>query len=334
MICVRSRRDPDTSGHPYRQLVEVTIAIGAVAWSSLVRPAHAAPPERGELASQIAVAQPQAPATPSSAANPDVPPGGSDLPERLSDGQLIEAIVGRTTEPRACAQQQALGSEGDEPLILRWTILPDGSVRGMRSLSQELADRPAAACIMGIVQGIRFPRSRLGHEVEAFPFLLSRAREAAKQPGGKAAPAADAAAPSIPTSCKAVLDSKLRGWRLAPVTENVSAWASHERFNPVIGFGDFDGDGRNDAAILVQHAGQVKVAVCLAAAGGTRFRVIERPYCSDYLFISKAGGEHYNFETEKTEVIKNDGISVACFEKAGATYLYDGRGFRKLVDSD
>lgn len=147
-------------------------------------------------------------------------------------------------------------------------------------------------------------------------------------------PAADAGAPSIPKSCEDALNSRLQGWQLATVTMEVSEWAKQQKFNPVIGIGDFDGDGRNDVAILVQHAGQRKVVVCLATASGTRFFVIEKPYCSDYLSISKAGGEHYNYDTEKTEVIKNDGISVSCFERAGATYLYDGHGFRQLVDSD
>lgn len=144
-------------------------------------------------------------------------------------------------------------------------------------------------------------------------------------------PAADAA--SISKSCKAALNSRLQGWQLARVTKEVSKVAKGQ-FNPVIGIGDFDGDGRNDEAILVQHAGQTKVAVCLVTASGTRLVVIEEPYCSDYLFISKAGSEQYDHETGKTEVIKNDGISVFCFESAGATYLYDGQAFRKLIFSD
>ena len=147
-------------------------------------------------------------------------------------------------------------------------------------------------------------------------------------------PAAGAGDSLIPKSCEAALNSKLQGWRPATVTKEDSEWAKQQQFNPVIGIGDFDDDGRKDEAVLVQHAGQRKVAVCLATASGTGFIVIEKPYCSDYLFISKAGGKHYNFDTEKTEVIKNDGISVSCFEQAGATYLYDGRAFRQLVDSD
>ena len=114
-------------------------------------------------------------------------------------------------------------------------------------------------------------------------------------------PAADADVPLIPRSCEAALNSRLQHWHLATVTKEIAEWTKQQNFNPVIGSGDFDGDGHDDAAILVQHAGQKKVAVCLSTARGTRFIVIEKPYCSDYLSISKAGGEHYNYDTEKTE---------------------------------
>lgn len=170
------------------QLLEVIIAIVAVAGGTLGQPAYAAPPERGELASPIAAAPPQAPATPapSSATNPSVPPDGPELPGRLGDPQLFEAIVGRISEIQACVRQQAPGSEVEGTLVMRWTILPDGSVTGMRCLSQELADRPVASCIMGIVQSVRFPRSRLGREVEAFPYHhLSRAKQAGGKGAGK-----------------------------------------------------------------------------------------------------------------------------------------------------
>jgi hypothetical protein len=147
-------------------------------------------------------------------------------------------------------------------------------------------------------------------------------------------PVTDANASSISKACETALNSRLKGWQLATVSKDVAEWAKLNKFSPVIGFGDFDGDGRKDEAILVQHAGQRKVAVCLATANGLKLITIKNLYCDDYLSISKAKSKHNNFDTEKTEVIKNDGISVTCFERAGATYLYNGQAFRELVDSD
>jgi len=147
-------------------------------------------------------------------------------------------------------------------------------------------------------------------------------------------PASDADAALISQSCRDALNSKLQVWQLAKVTKDAAAWAEKQKFDPVFGIGDFDGDGRNDEAILIQHAGQKEVAACLATAGGTRLVLIENPYCSDYLSISKAGSKHYDYDTDTIEVIKKDGISVSCYEQAGATYLYEGTTFRQLVDSD
>jgi hypothetical protein len=101
-----------------------------------------------------------------------VPPApGSEVSERVTDPQIIEAIVGKKTSLQACVEEQkAAGGDARGPLMLRWTILPDGSVKDVRSLSQDLARQPIVPCITGVVKSTRFPRSRLGREVEAFPF--------------------------------------------------------------------------------------------------------------------------------------------------------------------
>jgi predicted Zn finger-like uncharacterized protein len=99
------------------------------------------------------------------------PPPGSDLPDRVSDPQIIEAIVGKKTSLQACVEEQkAAGGDARGPLMLRWTILPDGSVKDVRSISEGLARQPIVPCITSVVKSTRFPRTRLGREVEAFPF--------------------------------------------------------------------------------------------------------------------------------------------------------------------
>ncbi|MHB8915569.1 MAG: hypothetical protein ACYC4K_07125, partial [Thiobacillus sp.] len=120
----------------------------------------------------------------------------------------------------------------------------------------------------------------------------------------------------------------------AEVSAEVSSWAKQEKFNPVIATGDFDGNGKIDQAILIEHKKDRKIAVCLSTAKSTKLVVLSNPYCHDYVSTSRAGGNHYNFDTDKTETIKNDGVSVSCFEKAGATYLYENGTFRQIVDSD
>jgi len=101
-----------------------------------------------------------------------VPPApGADLAERVTDSQIIEAIVGKKAALSACVEEQrAASADAKGPLMLRWSIAPDGAVRDVKNLSDGLARQPIVGCISGVVRGTRFPRSRLGREVDGFPF--------------------------------------------------------------------------------------------------------------------------------------------------------------------
>jgi hypothetical protein len=89
----------------------------------------------------------------------------------VSDPQLIEAVVSRKPALAACvAEQKAADPSVGGTLMLRWSISPDGAARDVKNLSAEYARQPIVQCISGVVKGTRFPKSRLGREVEGFPF--------------------------------------------------------------------------------------------------------------------------------------------------------------------
>lgn len=138
----------------------------------------------------------------------------------------------------------------------------------------------------------------------------------------------------VPESCIAAINTHLPHWHHAEVSAEVSSWSKQEKLNPVIAIGDFDGNGKIDQAILIEHKKIRKIAICLSADKSTRLLILNNPYCHDYVSMSRAGSKHYNFDTDKTETLKNDGVSVSCFQKAGATYLYENGAFRQIVDSD
>ena len=131
------------------------------------------------------------------------------------------------------------------------------------------------------------------------------------------------AATAISASCRSAIDSEVKNWHVPVVSKDVAAWAKQKHFNPVVATGDFDGNGETDQAVLVETSDSVKIAVCFSNQHGTILRLIERPYCSDYVARNPARSEVYNYETGATEMIERDGISVGCFEKAGATYVYE-----------
>jgi hypothetical protein len=142
------------------------------------------------------------------------------------------------------------------------------------------------------------------------------------------------ATPVIGEACRVAVDSTLSGWRLSKIASGVGSWSKQERFNPVVANGDFDGNGKRDQALLVETDHGIVIAVCFSGENSLTIKVIERPYCVDYVLASPANSSHYNYDTEATEKIEHDGISVRCFEKAGATYVHERGAFRKIVDSD
>lgn len=124
------------------------------------------------------------------------------------------------------------------------------------------------------------------------------------------------------------------GWHYAPVSEEVRQFSQEQHFDPVVAMGDYDGDGRRDWAVLLEHEGVRKVVVCLTNSTVPKLRVIEQPYCHDLVSSKKAKSRLYNFETDRIETIKNDGISTSCFERAGATYVFERGTIRRIIDDD
>ncbi len=141
--------------------------------------------------------------------------------------------------------------------------------------------------------------------------------------------------PKVSKSCLSKINEKYVGWKFEEISDNdIYVYANSQHFNPVVAYGDFDGDGRKDQALLIKYKEKTIIAVCFKLEDKTKIVVIENPYCGDYIFTRRAGQSDFNFNTNKTEILKRDGVSVSCFEKAGATYEYEHGKFTKIVDDD
>ncbi len=59
----------------------------------------------------------------------------------------------------------------------------------------------------------------------------------------------------LPTVCKKILDKKFRGWKHAKVPKNVSDYHQERKFpfEPNLIKGDWNGDGKIDYAVLIEH---------------------------------------------------------------------------------
>lgn len=139
---------------------------------------------------------------------------------------------------------------------------------------------------------------------------------------------------SIPVECRTEIRNILKDWRPLQVTSEVSELAKMQDFNPVVAMGDFDGNGYDDAAVLGTSGGVPVLTICLSAASKPTLHIIRKPYCADSIETARRGGKHLNVETGRLERLKYDGVSVSCFERASATYVWNGTAFLPIPDSD
>jgi hypothetical protein len=149
-----------------------------------------------------------------------------------------------------------------------------------------------------------------------------------------AAAQASYAAGALPPACAAAIARQMPDWAPIEPPRDAAEWARARGVNAAVASGDFDGNGLKDWAALGTASGKPNLSVCMNVTGKLKLVVIEEPYCNDIVSKSPAGSRHYNLETKRFERIKNDGISVECFEQAGATYVHHRSGFRRIVDSD
>jgi hypothetical protein len=139
---------------------------------------------------------------------------------------------------------------------------------------------------------------------------------------------------SIPDECRAEIGNKLKDWRPLKVTAEVRALAKSQSFNPVVAKGDFDGDGHEDTAVLGRSGRSAVLTICLNAGNMPTLHIIRKPYCGDSVEAARKGGKHLNVETGRVVKLKYDGVSVSCFERASATYVWNGTAFIPIPDSD
>ncbi len=133
---------------------------------------------------------------------------------------------------------------------------------------------------------------------------------------------------------------------MASVSEDVKVFAAAElQADPLKIRGDFDGDGRQDIALLIQNRAQpvfeeperikaTRIAVCLAKVPSMVLRLIEEPYCDDFIYLMRKGEKMHDIEAGDLGNYPVDAIGTTCFEKAGAVFLFDGKNFKRIINSD
>jgi hypothetical protein len=153
-----------------------------------------------------------------------------------------------------------------------------------------------------------------------------------------AAVPASAQRDAIPASCRAEVDAKLPGWRLARPPAELAILAEKRKLVTNIASADFDLDGSADTALLVVAPRRghptSHLAICLNRADGVQVHVIREPYCQDSISFRPKGTVDYDDQTKKNVRYWTNAVQTSCHEAAGGSYLYKDGKFVLIVDSD
>ena len=153
----------------------------------------------------------------------------------------------------------------------------------------------------------------------------------------------------VPPAVRSALDRMHPGWRIGAVGDDVrSTVGSQLGPSPNVVVGDFDGNSRQDVAVLIEYRNvdepdkafthYVEIIAFLDKGHAYEsIRLEDRtpgPDPGRYLTLQKRGEQGFDFEGNKRFRYPHDSIGVWFFEKAGGTYIYDKGRFRFVLESD
>jgi hypothetical protein len=152
--------------------------------------------------------------------------------------------------------------------------------------------------------------------------------------------------PELPRPIKVLLDRNFPGWQFPSVSDDdcqsVKSWGGKDA-SPQLIHGDFDGDGRLDYAVLIEHGSatdntgavigpNVYVIAFLEGGSGYRMRTVTREGGGCLQLMRKGDGD-YDYEEQREFTYAHDTI-FSGWGMGGTSYLYENGKFRAIITSD
>lgn len=100
-------------------------------------------------------------------------PGSADLPDELSQGDIMQVVLAHKPAIAKCVQQQKANDPNlSGRMVVRWTILTSGRTSGVAVRTSEFRSTKLASCISGLIRTMRFPRHKQQGAPIDFPFTF------------------------------------------------------------------------------------------------------------------------------------------------------------------
>jgi hypothetical protein len=181
-------------------------------------------------------------------------------------------------------------------------------------------------------------------------FQSRKAGSATKQEAVVAIPATETIfsckKPKLPTPIKVMLDRKFPGWQFPEVSDedclSVKELSGPEAYPELIQ-GDFDGDGRNDYAVLIEESSEANdkglavypvIYIVAFLNRHKRFKMaIVTHEGGGCLQLLHQGASDFNYEAQREFTYSNDTIFSGA-GMGGMSYLYENGKFRAIITSD
>jgi hypothetical protein len=103
-----------------------------------------------------------------------IPPApGSEIPDSLGPGEIMQVVVANKPSILKCAaEQKKKDATMAGKIVMRWGILPTGKTTNVTCISDQFKSSYMAQCIGGLIKGWQFPRHKVAGEPIDFPFTF------------------------------------------------------------------------------------------------------------------------------------------------------------------
>ncbi|HEX8289255.1 MAG TPA: hypothetical protein VF556_14745 [Pyrinomonadaceae bacterium] len=137
----------------------------------------------------------------------------------------------------------------------------------------------------------------------------------------------------LPLQCKKILDKKFQGWKLGKTPKDVTDYHKTNKspFEPYLVKGDWNGDGKVDYAILIEHLKKARTIAFVRSQKKYEYYSLEG---GDYIQVFKKGEKDYDYTSDKDFTYQNDSIFVGVGECCGTSFVWRKGKFVGLITSD